>query len=178
MRRYLFVLFGAVVLWFVTAALAAGPNIPTLFAHQIAAVKHDTRAPAILLPTSIPIGDVGPHAPKHPHLYAQGGTQGASYYFDLGAVPNCGGADACSVASFSGAKGGKIFPGFTTVPLPGASQAQYHGLLCGASCSPPQIEYIVHGVLYTIQANLTVSASEYESTMIAAAEQSIKAGPR
>lgn len=69
-------------------------------------------------------------------------------------------------------------PGFTTVTVPGASEAQYHGLLCGGSCSPPQIEYIVHGVLYTIQANLAVSTPKDESTMIAAAEASIKAGSR
>ncbi|HEX4110111.1 MAG TPA: hypothetical protein VHX88_18410 [Solirubrobacteraceae bacterium] len=82
------------------------------------------------------------------------------------------------MASFSGTRGGKIHPGFTTVTVPGASQAQYHGLLCGGSCSPPQIEYMVRGVLYIIAASLTVPAAKYQSTMVTAAEASIKAGPR
>jgi hypothetical protein len=178
MRRCLSVLLGCAVLFFAVPAFAASPKIPTLFAHQIRAVKRDRRAPAILLPTSIPIGYVGRHAPQHVHLYAGGGPSGAGYDLQVGAVPKCGGADACFIASFSAKKGGKIYPGFTTVTVPGASRAQYHGLLCGASCSQPQIEYIVHGVLYVIQAALTVPSHKYQSTMITAAEASIKAGPR
>ena len=178
MRRYLSVVLGAVVLSFVTPALAAGPNLPSLFARQIATIKHSAHAPAILLPSSLPIGFVGPHAPAHSRLYPQGGPSGGSYTLELGDFPNCGSVDSCFVASFTASRGEKILPGFITVTVPGASQAQYHGLLCGGSCSPPQIEYIVKGVLYIIQANLTVSSARDESTMIAAAEASIQAGPR
>jgi hypothetical protein len=178
MRRYLLVVLGAAVLSLVTPALASSPNIPSLFARQIAAIERDASAPAILLPSSMPIGSVGPHAPAHLRLYPQGRPSGASYILQLGALPNCGGTDSCSIASFAASKGEKILPGFTTVTVPGASQAQYHGLLCGGSCSPPQIEYDVNGVLYFIQANLTVSSAKDESTLIAAAEASIKAGPR
>ena len=173
MRRGLLILLGGAALFCVSPALAARPSIPARFASQIKAIKRDARAPAILLPTSLPIGFAGPRA----HLYAEGGPSGRGYGLELGTAPKCG-ADACFVASFSARKGGTIFPGFTTVSIPGASQAQYHGLLCGGSCSPPQIEYIVGGVLYIIQANLTVPRAKYQSTMIAAAEASIKAGPR
>lgn len=178
MRRCLAVLLGSAVLSFVTPALAASPKIPTLFAGQITAIKRDQRSPSILLPSSMPIGFVGPHAPAHLHMYPGGGPSGGGYGLELGDVPKCGGVDACFIASFSARKGAKILPGFTTVTVPGASQAQYHGLLCGGSCSQPQIEYIVHRVLYTIQAVLTVPSARDESTMIAAAEASIKAGPR
>jgi hypothetical protein len=178
MRRCLAVLLGSAVLLFVTPALAASPNIPTLFAGQITAIKRDQRSPSILLPSSMPIGFVGPHAPAHVHMYPGGGPSGGGYGLELGDVPKCGGVDACFIASFSARKGAKILPGFTTVTVPGASQAQYHGLLCGGSCSQPQIEYIVHRVLYTIQAALTVPSAKDESAMIAAAQASIKAGPR
>jgi hypothetical protein len=178
MRRCLLVLVGSAVLAFVTPALAASPNIPTLFAGQITAIKHDRRAPAVLLPSSMPIGSVGPHVPAHVHMYPGGGPSGSGYGLELGAVPKCGGVDACFLASFAARKGGKIYPGFTSVTVAGASQAQYHGLLCGGSCSQPQIEYIVKGVLYSIQAALKVPSAKDESTMIAAAEASIKAGPR
>jgi hypothetical protein len=164
---------GAAVLSFVAPALAASPSLPARFASQIKAIKRDSRAPAILLPRSLPIGLARPHFP----LYAEGGPSGAAYDLELGDHAKCG-ADACFVASFSAQKGGTIYPGFTTVTVRGASQAQYHGLLCGGSCSPPQIEYVVKGVLYIIQANLTVPRSKYESTMVAAAEASINAGPR
>ncbi len=178
MRRCLLVVLGAAVLSLVTPALAASPNIPSLLATQIAAIRRDARAPAILLPSSLPIGFVGPHAPAHLRLYAQGAPSGAGYILELGALPNCGSVDSCFVASFAASKGEKISPGFTPVTVPGASQAQYHGLLCGGSCSPPQIEYALNGVLYTIQANLTTPSAKDESTMIAAAKASIKAGPR
>jgi hypothetical protein len=177
-RRCLSVVLGCAVLFFVMPAFAAGPKLPTVLDRQIRAVKRDRHAPVILLPTSMPLGFVGPHAPAHVHMYPGGGPSGAGYGLELGAVPKCGGVDACFIASFSASKGGKIYPGFTTVIVPGASRAQYHGLLCGGSCSQPQIEYIVHGVLYAIQATLTVPRNKDESTMIAAAEGSIKAGPR
>jgi len=169
-------LLGAIAL--APPALAANPNIPSLFARQIAAIKRDADAPAILLPNSLPIGFVGSHAPSHGRLYPQVEPSGGSYTLELGDLPNCGSVDSCFVASFTASKGEKISPGFTTVTITGASQAQYHGLLCGGSCSPPQIEYVVKGVLYIIQANLTISSAKDQSTMLAAAEASIKAGPR
>lgn len=162
----------------VSTALAASTNIAALFASQVEAVKGDARAPAVLLPGAMPVGFSGPHAPAHPRLYAEGGPLGSSYVLYLGALPRCDGTESCSVATFSAKQGAKILPGFTTVTVPGATQAQYHGLLCGGSCSPPEIEYIVHGVLYTIQANLDVAQAQDQATMIAAAESSIKAGPR
>lgn len=178
MGRCLLPVLAAGLLLAVTPALAASPKVPMLFARQIAAIKRDTRAPGILLPTSMPIGYVGPHAPAHIHLYPQGGPSGAGYALELGDFPKCGGVDSCFIASFAARAGEKISSAFTTVTVPGASQAKYHGLLCGGSCSPPQIEFAVHGVLYFIQANLTVASAKDESTMIAAAEASIKAGPR
>src|SRR5579863_5469894 len=110
-RRPLAIGLAAAGLAVATPALAATTNVPALFASQIAAVKQDASAPAILLPTTMPIGFVGKHAPQHIHLYEEGAPKGASYYFQVGAAPNCAGADACAVASFGAKAGGKILQG-------------------------------------------------------------------
>ena len=64
------------------------------------------------------------------------------------------------------------------VTVTGATKAGYHPLSCGASCSPPQIQFVVHGITYTFQANLKKTAKGDRATMIAAAESAISAGPR
>jgi hypothetical protein len=64
------------------------------------------------------------------------------------------------------------------VTVTGASSAGFFPLSCGASCSPPQIQFVAHGVLYTIQANLNRSAKNDKTVLIAAAESAIAAGPR
>jgi hypothetical protein len=59
----------------------------------------------------------------------------------------------------------------------GAARAGFAPLSCGASCSPPQIDFLWHGVLYTIQANLNTKQTD-RATLIAAAQSAISAGPR
>ena len=59
----------------------------------------------------------------------------------------------------------------------GATRAGFVPLSCGASCSPPQIDFVWHGVRYTIQANLKTRQSD-RAALIAAAQSAISAGPR
>ena len=58
-------------------------------------------------------------------------------------MKNCRGADACFVADFLAEPGTRVFGQKVTVT--GATKAGYHPLSCGASCSPPQIQFVVHG---------------------------------
>jgi hypothetical protein len=149
------------------AAAAGTPSLPSLFARQIAAIKRAPHPPPILLPRSMPLDAM--------RLFAAGGTQRSGYHLELGAVKHCGGADACFVAAFTAAKGGKVFGKHASVK--GASRAGFVALSCGASCSPPQIDFVWHGVLSTIQANLKTRQTD-RAALIAAAQSAISAGPR
>jgi len=104
-----------------------------------------------------------------------GGAQRSGYDLEIGAVKHCGGANACFVAGFTAVQGGKVFGRHVTVK--GASRAGFTPLSCGASCSPPQIDFVWHGVLYTIQANLKTKQTD-RVALIAAAASAISAGPR
>lgn len=142
--------------------------LPSIFAQQIRAINAAPRAPAVLLPRSMPL--------DAKHVYAAGSVSGSSYDLSIGAVPNCQDATVCFVADFSAAKGTRVFGKHVTVP--GASNAGFVALSCGASCSPPQIDFIVHGIRYTIQANLNRTAHSESAALISAAQAAISAGPR
>lgn len=166
MRKYALLMTVAIALAGAAPAAADGGSLPTLFAKQIQKVNAAPHAPDVLLPGSMPL-DVK-------HEYPSGGPSGSSYDLEIGAAKNCHGADACFVADFQAHKGGKVFGKKVTVT--GASKAGYVPLSCGASCSPPQVDFIVAGVLYSIQANTGKHNSR--SALISAAESAISAGPR
>ena len=113
---------------------------------------------------------------KPRHLYPSGGPSGKRYDLEIGALKNCRGANACFVADFTAAPGTTVFGKQVTVK--GATKAGFQPLSCGASCSPPQIVFVVHGITYTIQANLKKTAKGDRGTLISAAESAISAGPR
>lgn len=149
------------------ASAATQPALPSLFAHQIAAINRAPQAPPVLLPRSMPLDAT--------RMVPTGGAQHSGYDLEIGAVKHCGGANACFVAGFTALKGGKVFG--TRVTVKGASRAGFAPLSCGASCSPPQIDFVWHGVLYTIQANLKTKQTD-RAALIAAAQSAISAGPR
>ncbi|HET9103476.1 MAG TPA: hypothetical protein VFN55_08985 [Solirubrobacteraceae bacterium] len=160
-------LVGALAALSGVAGAARLPALPTVLARQIAAANRTPGAPPVLLPARMPL--------DARRLYASGAATGHSYDFSLGAVRNCGEATACFVAAFSAHRGQAVFGRRVTVR--GASRAGFRPLSCGASCSPPMIDYLVRGVLYTIQANLGRSGHD-RAELIAAAAASIAAGPR
>ena len=149
------------------ALAATQPTLPSLFAPQIRAIRNAGGAPAVLLPRSMPLDAT--------RLFASGGRSGTGYDLEVAAIKNCHGANACFVAAFTAAKGASVFGARVTVK--GASRAGFVALSCGASCSPPQIDFIRRGVRYTIQANLRTRQSD-RAALIAAAESAISAGPR
>jgi len=166
MRRALLIVTAAAALLAAAPALAR-VSLPSLFARQIHTINAAAHAPAVLLPRSMPL--------DAKHLFASGGTSHSGYDLSLAAARNCGGATACFVAEFMAVKGGKVFG--TRVTVKGASRAGFIPLSCGASCSPPQIDFVWHGVLYTIQANLNTKQHD-RAALIAAAQSAIAAGPR
>jgi hypothetical protein len=165
MRRVL--LLATAIGLLVTAPAVALSTLPSVFGHQIHIIKGRTHHPAILLPRSMPL--------DAKHLYPSGGPDKSGYDLELGAAPHCGGANACFVAAFTAVTGGKVFG--SKVKVSGVSRAGFHPLSCGASCSPPEIDFLVHGTLYTIQANLKTKQSD-KAALIAAAQSAISAGPR
>jgi hypothetical protein len=152
----------------VAPSVAATAALPGVFARQIQAINAAAKAPPVLLPRAMPL--------DARHLYPSGGPSGKRYDLEIGAVKNCGGAGACFVADFTAVPGRTVFGRRVTVT--GATTAGFTPLSCGASCSPPQIVFIVHGIRYSIQANLNKTAKGDRATLIGAAEAAISAGPR
>ena len=146
---------------------AIHPDLPSLFASEIRAIDQVTTAPPVLLPATVPL--------ERTKLYASGGPDQTGWDVSIGAVKNCGGADACFVADFEAIKGGKTFG--TPVTLKGATKAAYKPMSCGASCAPANIDFIVHGVLYLFQVK-TLQSHNAKAAMIAAAQSAIDAGSR
>lgn len=165
--RPLALLVGVAVSLLTAAGADAQTSLPSVFARQIRAIDAAHHAPAVLLPGSMPLDAT--------HLYPTGGTSGSGYELALGAAPGCGGADACFVAAFTAVRSRTVFGRRVTVR--GASRAGFVALSCGASCSPPQIDFLVRGIRYTIQANLRTAHGD-RAALISAAEAAIAAGPR
>jgi hypothetical protein len=163
-------LLAAMILGLMAAvpAVASQRTLPALLAKQVRAINAAAKAPPVLLPRSLPL--------DARRLYPSGGPAGKSYDLEIGALKNCRGAGACFVADFTAAPGTRVFGKKVTVK--GATKAGFHPLSCGASCSPPQIQFVVNGITYTIQANLKKTARGDRGTLISAAESAISAGPR
>jgi hypothetical protein len=163
-------LLAVVILGLLVAASAAATpaTLPGLLAKQIRAINAAAKSPPVLLPRGLPL--------DAKHLHPSGGPVGKRYDLEIGAVKNCGSADACFVADFTAGPGSMVFGKRVTVI--GATKAGFMPLSCGASCSRPQIVFVVHGVRYTIQANLKKTAKGDRATLIGAAEAAISAGPR
>jgi hypothetical protein len=129
-------------------AIAAAPtqtvDVPEKLADQIATAKARSRVPVRLPATmTVEAGDLFPSGTAHRNSWAMG----------LDAAADCGGANACFVASFAGQRGGTPF-GDQRVRLRGGRRGFFTPLSCGASCAPPQIQWKMGSTLYTIQARV------------------------
>jgi hypothetical protein len=152
-----------------TLALAGTHNadLNALFAHHLPRVEARTRI-AVLLPDTMPT-EIDP-------LYATHFATRRTYSLDLGGAPDCGGANACFEAEFTGEKGGTPF-GMKTVTLAKGRHGRFKPLTCGASCSPPSISWSERGATYTIQANVGNKHTE-RRILVKMANQAIRRGPR
>jgi hypothetical protein len=168
MRRLLLTPIALAVL---AAPAAAAPtqnvDVPAALADQIAAVKARSDVP-VRLPARMTVerGDLFPSGSARKHSWALG----------LDAAADCGGANACFVASFSAQKGGRPF-GRQRVRLRGGRSGRFTPLGCGGSCSPPQIQWKQGSTLYTIQARVGTKSTE-RRMLVRMANSAILHGPR
>ena len=152
-----------------TLALAGAhdADLNALFAHALPRVTAKTRI-AVLLPNAMPT-EIDP-------LYADAFATRKAYQLDLGGVKDCGGANACFEAEFSGQKGGTPF-GMKPVTLARGRHGRFKPLTCGASCSPPSVSWSERGATYTIQANVGTQKTE-RRILVKMANEAIRRGPR
>jgi hypothetical protein len=151
------------------AAYAKTYDIPSALGASLE--RTDAKTPlAILLPSRLALDYSG-------KTYASGSGGRNSYSLSLGGAPNCG-ANVCFLAAFGAERGGK--PSFRrTVRLRGGRTGYFKPLTCGGSCSPPMIEWLSRGNLYSIQAKIPDSAdAAAQRRLVAAANSAIGAGPR
>jgi hypothetical protein len=132
----------ALLLLLPAAAPAKSLDLPELFQEVLPEVKAQTDVP-VLLPQRYR-SDTRRNVPS-----GVGGADG--YSLGIASVRNCGGATACFVADFS-AQRGEDPHYLRAVRLTGGRRGYFKPLTCGASCSPPAIEWVEDDVLYSIQA--------------------------
>ncbi|MFP4320651.1 MAG: hypothetical protein ACLFQ7_17005 [Phormidium sp.] len=121
-----------------------------LFSEVLQQVKSTTEIP-IRLPSEIPLTD-------HDELpiYVEAEADADSYQIYLSLAPDCRGATACSYGFFAARRTsdddyygvGEEFQ--ESIPLDNGLTGDFNPMMCGASCSPPVIEWSQEGVRYRI----------------------------
>jgi hypothetical protein len=152
------------------SAAAVPVDVPEALEPALGRVHARTQVP-ILLPDRLDLDFDG-------RLYASGSGGRRSWSLSLAGAPNCGGATACFLASFSARRGGT--PAYRTrVALRGGIPGWFKPLTCGASCSPPVLQYRRRGVLYEIAAKVPdSSAAAARARLVRAANAALRVGPR
>ena len=149
------------------AASARTIDVPELFADVLPKVNDRTEVPVRLPQRYITDAD---------ELFASGSGRKRSYSLGIAAIPDCGGATACFVADFSAKRGED--PHYTRkLSLTGGRTGYFKPLSCGASCSPPAIEWRQGGVLYSIQAHAGTKRQE-KKRLRKMANSAIRNSPR
>jgi hypothetical protein len=138
-----FVLAGVLAAPVLAAPATKNVNLLKLVRAQLAFVKGKTNVP-VLLPATLPLAGKASGT-----LYVTSFTGPKHWGIQIAGAPNCGGANACFVASFEGQRSGKL-PGSANVRVSG-SRGFYKGITCGGSCSPASLWFVRGGVLYTWQ---------------------------
>jgi hypothetical protein len=150
-----------------SAAARQVVDVPAAAGPALAKVHHS--GVAVLLPATANL-DIN----RTTHLFASATVSRSrgEWGLSLSPVRNCF-ADACFLASFSGAKGQPL--GFrTNVALAEGLRGFFRPISCGGSCSPASIQWIEKGVRYEIQANALGGRQEF----VAMADSAIRAGDR
>ena len=153
----------------VAVADAATYRIPKVLRDDLKRVGPRTDLP-IRIPTRMNL-DYGKG------VYGEGTGSKNRYTFEVNATDECG-ANVCFLAQFMGEKGGE--PSFTReVELARGIIGYYKPLTCGGSCSPPMIQWMQGGILYSIQAKVGVPGRKRQRrAMRRAANSAIRATPR
>lgn len=140
------------------------------FAKQLAGIRRHTRIP-VLLPDRARI-----EVPSGHGIEAKWASNRTSWSLALGIGPRCGGANACFVGEFSAERGAR--PAFRRrVRLRGGVTGFFKPVTCGASCSPPELQWIRGGVLYDLQFREAGRGADL-AKLTAMADSALAAGPR
>ena len=150
-----------------SAAPERAVDLPRLFAAELVEVRARSEVP-VLLPQRM-------RSRFDRHVPGARSSRRA-WALEIGAVRGCGGATACFIAEFTGRSGGRP-QGRRTVKLFGGRTGYYRPLSCGASCSPPSVQWREAGAVYSIQANLGTRRTE-RRRLVRLANSAIRSGPR
>jgi hypothetical protein len=157
----------ALLLVLPAAAPAKTLDIPTLFENVLPKVNEKTEVP-VLLPQR--------YRSDSETNVASGQGRKRGYSLSVASVRGCGGATACFIADFSAQRGED--PHYTReVELIGGRTGYFKPLTCGASCSPPVIEWVEDDVLYSIQAHAGTKRQE-KKRLVRMANSAVRHGPR
>jgi len=157
----------AALLLLPAAASARTIDLPETFEALLVEAHERTRVP-ILLPQK--------YATVAATIVESGSFARRRYTFSLSAIQGCGGATACFIADFAAKRGAK--PHYARkVKLRGGRTGYFKPLTCGASCSPPVIEWRRRGVLYWIQAHAG-NARQEKRRLVQMANSALLHGPR
>jgi hypothetical protein len=149
------------------AATVRDVDLPELFGEQILDVKEKTSVP-VLLPQRLRSG--------FSHHFPESSARLGRWTLDIGAVRDCHTATACFIAEFSARRG--VRPSNPRkVKLARGRHGHFQPLSCGASCSPPSIEWRERHALYSIQAKLSGPRSDRRQ-LRRMANSAIRHGPR
>ena len=144
-------------------------NVPKLLKSRVAKIKAHSSI-AVRLPDRM--------TAEPSKLYGSGGKTSRGYDLTLGAIKNCNGANVCLIGEFIGERHGHSAGG-TRVALHKRHSGHFNPTMCGASCSPPMVEWRQGSVLYTIYARTGARTDAGErSRLVRMANQAIDAGPR
>jgi hypothetical protein len=140
------------------------------FAKQVAGIRRHTRL-AVLLPDRARV-----EVPAGHGIEAKWAANRTSWSLALGIGPRCGGANACFVGQFVATQGGRL-TFRSRVRLHGGVIGRYKPSTCGASCSPPEIQWKVRDVLYDVQFRAAGPGSDKQK-LVTLADSALAAGPR
>jgi hypothetical protein len=144
------------------AASARTVDVPKLFATQLERAHAQTEV-AILLPQTM--------RSDFRRFHPEGRATANAWRFDVGAVRRCNQATACFIAEFKGVRDGRP-SGRRTVRLSRGRTGYFQPMSCGASCSPPSVEWRERHTLYSIQAKVA------KRELVRMANSAIRNGPR
>jgi len=144
------------------AASARTIDVPKRFATQLERAHAQTTVP-ILLPQKM--------TADFRRFFPEGRATAGAWRFDLAAARGCNQATACFIAEFKGVRDAKP-SGRRTIRLNRGRTGYYTRGSCGASCTPPSIEWRERHTLYSIQAKVP------KRELIRMADSAIRNGPR
>jgi hypothetical protein len=136
-------------------------------------IKNQANAPIFLpseLPTSVNTDEI--------HV-VDGESKTDGWEISLFYKPGCG--DACFAGFFEAKRGERVSRDDVDkiVRLTHGTRGYYTARSCGGSCTPPQINWVYKGVLYTIQFNVNNKTKKLdEAEIIALANSAIRGGAR